>query len=72
MIAEDPVISVSKIETNPKDFRAFVGLHELLLDAFAYMQDRIDPPSSLTHMTLADVTAKAQSDDLLVKREKFF
>ncbi|MGD1927257.1 MAG: nucleotidyltransferase family protein [Paracoccaceae bacterium] len=38
------------------------ALHALLMRAFAYMQDRIDPPSSLHRMTPKDVAAKARDE----------
>lgn len=59
-------MTVSKIETNPSKPE---GLFELLTASFTYMAGRIDPPSSLTRMTRADVVAKAASDDLFVIRD---
>ena len=60
---------VSAPETNPTDFSDWSALHQLLRDAFASMDGRIDPPSSLTTMTLADVTAKAAREDLFLIRQ---
>lgn len=60
---------VSTIETNPTDFEDWHSLHRLLSDAFAYMAPRIDPPSSLTAMTQADVAHKARTEDLFVIRD---
>lgn len=56
---------------NAVDWKA---LHELLHTAFAYMDERIDPPSSLHRMSVDDLRRKAVketlylafSDDLLV------
>lgn len=40
-------------------------LHALLLDCFAYMEGRIDPPSSLAAMTPDSLRAKALSETLV-------
>lgn len=59
---------VSNLETNPADIDV-PALHQLLQDAFAYMTDRIDPPSSLSRMTQDDIAAKTLTEDLFVVRE---
>ncbi len=59
---------VSNLETNPTDIDV-AALHRLLQEAFAYMADRIDPPSSLTRMTQADIAAKIRTEDLFVLRD---
>ncbi len=59
---------VSELETNPDDLD-LPALHLLLQQAFAYMADRIDPPSSLTRMTLDDIAAKVRSEDLYLFRD---
>ncbi len=59
---------VSKLETNPTNID-LPALHQLLQGAFAYMDDRIDPPSSLTRMNQDDISAKTQTEDLFVVRE---
>ncbi|WP_375688905.1 GNAT family N-acetyltransferase [Pseudooceanicola sp. LIPI14-2-Ac024] len=43
-----------------------VSVHGLLTGAFAYMEDRIDPPSSLTRMTPATFADEARSKELWV------
>ena len=58
---------VSKIETNPRDVDQ-QALFDLLQGAFAYMADRISPPSSLTTMTLQDVSSKTAQEDLYLIR----
>jgi len=42
------------------------AVHALLVDAFAYMDGVIDPPSSLGRMTPADLTANARDAELWV------
>lgn len=60
---------VSTVETNPDDFDDFEGLHALLTDAYAPMTGRIDPPSFLTRMSVADVAMKARDEDLFLLRD---
>jgi len=59
---------VSEVETNPADFSDFEALHALLTDAFSSMAGRIDPPSSLTSMSVGDVAHKAGTEDLFLLR----
>jgi predicted GNAT family N-acyltransferase len=47
-------------------FQDWSGLLALLRDSFAFMEGRIDPPSSLEGMTTADLQAKARKEHLLV------
>lgn len=42
------------------------GVHALLQEAFAYMEDRIDPPSSLGRMTVEALARQAGTDELWV------
>ena len=58
------------IETNPQDFDDFAALLALLHSCFAFMEGRIDPPSSLDKMTQADLRAKAQAENLILFRDK--
>ncbi|MCT8266649.1 GNAT family N-acetyltransferase [Afifella sp. JA880] len=44
-------------------------LHRLLMDCFAYMAARIDPPSSLLRMGPAELAEKAASETLLLAEE---
>ncbi|WP_128292724.1 GNAT family N-acetyltransferase [Afifella aestuarii] len=44
-------------------------LHRLLMDCFAYMAARIDPPSSLLRMGPAELAEKAGSETLLLAEE---
>jgi GNAT superfamily N-acetyltransferase len=54
----------------PADFGAWEEVRALILDAFAYMHGRIDPPSSALRMTPATMAADAaQGALLLAERE---
>lgn len=50
----------------PPDFDAWDDLLALLRSAFAYMDGRIDPPSSLGRMGVAELRAKAREEVLLI------
>lgn len=63
-----PQSPVFQVETNPADFTAFDALHALLRDAFAAMEGRIDPPSSMGRLTVDDLRAKAMAEDLFLIR----
>jgi hypothetical protein len=52
--------------TAPANFDDWLGLLALLQAAFAYMDGRIDPPSSLQAMCAEDLRAKAQRERLIV------
>ena len=51
---------------NPAGFSDWPGLHKLLNECFAYMDGRIDPPSSLTRMTPEILREKAGDETLVV------
>ena len=50
----------------PQDFAAWEALADLVREAFEYMNGRIDPPSSLGAMVVADFIKKAQNETLIV------
>lgn len=50
----------------PKDFSDWTGLHALLQDCFAFMEGRIDPPSSLARMTPESLREKAHEEILVI------
>ncbi|HEV2548320.1 MAG TPA: GNAT family N-acetyltransferase [Stellaceae bacterium] len=50
----------------PADFADWGKVRVLVYDAFAYMQGRIDPPSSALRMTAASLAADAAAGALLV------
>jgi len=52
------------------DFSDWTGLLSLLHEAFAYMEGRIDPPSSLHHLTPALIAKKAKEETLLLATDK--
>ena len=43
------------------DYPHWQGILRLILDSFAYMEPRIDPPSSAHRLTIADMAAQAES-----------
>ena len=54
------------ITVSPEKFSEWAALADLLQEAFKYMDGRIDPPSSLGTMVVADFTKKAQNETLIV------
>ena len=54
------------IITAPPEFDRWQDVHALLMGSFAYMADRIDPPSSLLRMTAETLAKKARSETLLL------
>ena len=54
------------ITVSPEKFSEWSALAELLREAFKYMGGRIDPPSSLGAMGVADFIQKAQDETLIV------
>lgn len=62
-------MTVYAVETNPVDFHDFEALYRLLFTAFAYMEDRVDPPSSLGRMSVADLRRKSEVEDIFVIRD---
>jgi len=60
---------VSVVETNPPDFTDFAALHALLSTSFAYMEGRVDPPSSMMRLGIDSLKVKATQEDLFLIRE---
>lgn len=58
-----------RILTSPEGFSDWTGLVNLVRDAFAYMDGRIDPPSSLTRMGIEEFKVKAAKEVLIVAYE---
>lgn len=58
-----------RIDVSPPEFSSWDELLSLLRGAFAYMEARIDPPSSLTRMGADDLRAKAHVENLIVATE---
>ena len=57
------------VESNPRDFTDFPALLALITHAFAGMEGRIDPPSSILALDVDDLRAKAQAEDFFVIRQ---
>ena len=54
------------LQLNPANFSDWTGLHKLLVDAFAFMDDRINPPSSLKTFDADGLRKKAKAENLVV------
>lgn len=57
-----------QVSLAPPDFSEWPELMALVRQSFAYMDERINPPSSLKAMSLEDFKAKAQAESLIVAR----
>jgi GNAT superfamily N-acetyltransferase len=62
--AENP--SLMRITVSPQGFSAWPELLSLLRESFAYMDGRIEPPSSLTTMGIEEFKVKAAEEVLIV------
>ena len=58
-----------RISVSPTDFNAWSELLALLREAFAYMEPRIDPPSSLNRIGIEDLRSKAKEEILIIATE---
>ena len=58
-----------RITTSPAGFSAWPELLGLVRESFAYMDGRIDPPSSLTRMGIEEFRTKAAKEVLIVAHE---
>ena len=57
-----------EVSALPASFTEWIELHSLLVRAFAGMESRIDPPSSLARTTAADIREKAQCEFAVLAR----
>jgi ribosomal protein S18 acetylase RimI-like enzyme len=57
-----------RIERAPADFTDWTTLLELLQRAFAAMESRIDPPSSVLRLTSASLETKSREETLFLAR----
>ena len=57
------------IERGAGDYSDWVELLQLLQDAFAPMEDRIEPPSSVLRLTPASLAAKSHEETLFLARD---
>ena len=55
-----------RIEISPSQFVDWRNLLELLRSAYAYMESRIDPPSSLLKLDVEQLESKAREEVLIV------
>jgi N-acetylglutamate synthase-like GNAT family acetyltransferase len=58
-----------RIVSSPNGFSDWAGLHSLLRAAYAYMDGRIDPPSSLLRMSAGQLEDKARHETLILAVE---
>ena len=58
-----------RIARAPADFRAWPQLLQLLQASFAFMEGRIDPPSSLVRLGPDELRAKAATETLILATE---
>ncbi len=67
-----PVLPTPALRIAPADpaFDDWEGLLALVQAAFAFMEGRIDPPSSLSRMDAAAMRARAQAETLLLARDR--
>ncbi|MBS8226136.1 GNAT family N-acetyltransferase [Vannielia litorea] len=55
-------------EVAEPDFTDWRGVHRLLVESFAFMERRIDPPSSLAALTPEGLARKAEREVLMLVR----
>lgn len=55
-----------RIEVAPRSFSDWTAVLELLHATYAYMESRIDPPSSLLRMDAARLEARARDESLIL------
>src|SRR5262245_32134743 len=60
------VASDVRIAVSPSGFSDWAGLLALLRSAYAYMDARIDPPSSLHRMGVQELADKAREETLIL------
>ncbi len=58
--------STVSVRRAPPDFADWERVRTLILDAFAYMESRIDPPSSALRLTAQSMKADAEKGALLL------
>jgi GNAT superfamily N-acetyltransferase len=58
-----------RVVVSPPRFSDWTGLLALLRSAYAYMESRIDPPSSLLRLDVAQLEEKAREEALILALE---
>jgi N-acetylglutamate synthase-like GNAT family acetyltransferase len=66
----DPEESDARIVVAPSDFSDWAGLLALLRASYAYMDARIDPPSSLLRMDAAHLARKSRDEILMLAQSE--
>ncbi len=59
-----------RVSVSPEGFSDWHQLMGLLREAFAYMDSRIDPPSSLTMMGIEEFRVRAKEEALILAEEE--
>jgi GNAT superfamily N-acetyltransferase len=62
----DADVAAITVRSAPADFRDWESVRQLILEAFAYMGPRIDPPSSALRLTPQSMKADADGGALLL------
>lgn len=62
-------MSITLARIDPDRFTDWTALHALIMDAFAYMDGRIDPPSSAHRLTPENLKDKAGVETAIVATE---
>ena len=65
-MTQDTAPSAAVVRRAPADFAGWAGIRILILEAFAYMEGRIDPPSSALRMTEQSMAEDAAKGALLL------
>ena len=55
-----------RVELASPDFNNWAGVLDLLREAFAYMEGRVDPPSSLNRLDLPGIEQKARAETVIL------
>jgi GNAT superfamily N-acetyltransferase len=61
--------SAVRVAISPQDFSDWKALLQLLQTSFAYMDSRIDPPSSLQRMGIDELRSKSRQETLILASE---
>ncbi len=65
-LAEGATVAGIRFLIAPDEFDEWEFIHGLLMRSFAYMEGRIDPPSSLSRVSARDLEALARNDRAIV------
>ena len=62
-------MSITLTRIDPDRFSGWAALHALIMEAFAYMDGRIDPPSSAHKLTPENLQEKARTETAIIATE---